>query len=48
MIDQVCLANFKCFEALELDFAPLTLLTGFNAGGQVDDDTVAAPAGSNA
>jgi predicted ATPase len=34
MIDQVRLYNFKCFEALELDLAPLTLLTGFNAGGK--------------
>ena len=34
MIDQIKLTNFKCFEALDLDLAPLTLLTGFNAGGK--------------
>jgi hypothetical protein len=34
MIDRITLTNFKCFEALDLDLAPLTLLTGFNAGGK--------------
>src|SRR5271167_2342181 len=34
MIDRITLTNFKCFEALNLDLAPLTLLTGFNAGGK--------------
>ena len=34
MIDRLTLKNFKCFEALDLDLAPLTLLTGFNAGGK--------------
>jgi hypothetical protein len=34
MINQIKLRNFKCFEALDLDLAPLTLLTGFNAGGK--------------
>ena len=34
MIDQIKLTNFKCFKALDLDLAPLTLLTGLNAGGK--------------
>ena len=34
MIDRISMTNFKCFEALDLDLAPLTLLTGFNAGGK--------------
>ena len=34
MIDQITLTNFKCFEALDLSLAPLTLLTGLNAGGK--------------
>lgn len=33
-IAQVALRNFKCFEALDLPCAPLTLLTGHNAGGK--------------
>src|SRR5580704_15013705 len=34
MISGVRLENFKCFEALDLSLAPLTLLTGFNAAGK--------------
>jgi energy-coupling factor transporter ATP-binding protein EcfA2 len=34
VIDQIRLTNFKCFESLNLDLAPLTLLTGVNAGGK--------------
>jgi hypothetical protein len=34
VIDQITLTNFKCFNALDLELAPLTLLTGFNAGGK--------------
>ncbi|WP_019644446.1 AAA family ATPase [Novispirillum itersonii] len=34
MIERILLGNFKCFETLALPVAPLTLLTGFNAGGK--------------
>lgn len=34
MIDQINIGQFKCFESLTLPLAPLTLLTGFNAGGK--------------
>ena len=34
MINSLRLENFKCFESLNLDTAPLTLLTGFNAAGK--------------
>jgi energy-coupling factor transporter ATP-binding protein EcfA2 len=34
MINSLRLENFKCFESLNLDIAPLTLLTGFNAAGK--------------
>lgn len=34
MIDKIKLKNFKCFSNLTIDFAPLTLLTGFNAAGK--------------
>lgn len=34
MIKRIELKNFKCFEALSLPLAPLTLLTGFNAAGK--------------
>lgn len=34
MIDQIHLDHFKCFESLTLPLAPMTLLTGFNAGGK--------------
>jgi predicted ATPase len=34
MITAIRLENFKCFELLKLDVAPLTLLTGFNASGK--------------
>jgi hypothetical protein len=34
MIRALTLQNFKCFERLRLDLAPLTLLTGFNAAGK--------------
>ena len=34
MIESLHLRNFKCFEALDLDLKPLTLLTGFNAAGK--------------
>ena len=33
-IAQISLRKFKCFEALDLPCAPLTLLTGHNAGGK--------------
>ena len=33
-IAQITLRNFKCFTALDLPCAPLTLLTGHNAGGK--------------
>ena len=33
-IAQINLRNFKCFAALDLPCAPLTLLTGHNAGGK--------------
>ena len=33
-ISNITLRNFKCFEALDLPCAPLTLLTGHNAGGK--------------
>ena len=33
-IAEITLRNFKCFEALDLPCAPLTLLTGHNAGGK--------------
>ncbi|MBF0438256.1 MAG: DUF3696 domain-containing protein [Magnetococcales bacterium] len=34
MLTHIHLTAFKCFEALSLPLAPLTLLTGFNAGGK--------------
>ena len=34
MINRLDLKNFKCFEELSLPFSPLTILTGFNAGGK--------------
>lgn len=34
MIDAIHLRSFKCFEKLDLPLAPLTLLTGLNAGGK--------------
>ena len=34
MIKQIVLRDFKCFNALDLPCAPLTLLTGHNAGGK--------------
>lgn len=34
MINRLSIRNFKCFEALSLPLAPLTLLTGFNAAGK--------------
>ena len=33
-ISQITLRNFKCFKELDLPCAPLTLLTGHNAGGK--------------
>jgi predicted ATPase len=34
MLTGLSVSNFKCFSALNLPLAPLTLLTGFNAGGK--------------
>jgi predicted ATPase len=34
MIERLTIQNFKCFEALSLPLAPLTLMTGFNAAGK--------------
>lgn len=34
MITGIYLKNFKCFKEVKLPFSPLTLLTGFNAGGK--------------
>lgn len=34
MINRLNVRNFKCFEALSLPLAPLTLMTGFNAAGK--------------
>lgn len=34
MLTHIHLTNFKCFRALSLPLAPLTLLTGFNAAGK--------------
>jgi predicted ATPase len=34
MIHEIVLETFKCFERLSLPLAPLTLLTGVNAGGK--------------
>ena len=34
IITSITLENFKCFEALELPCAPLTVLTGYNAAGK--------------
>ncbi len=34
MISCLHIQNFKCFEALSLPLAPMTLLTGFNAAGK--------------
>jgi hypothetical protein len=34
VIERISLSNFKCFETLDLDLAPLTLFTGFNAAGK--------------
>lgn len=33
-LTQVTLGNFKCFQSLSLALAPLTVLTGYNAGGK--------------
>ena len=34
MLTRIHIENLKCFETLSLPLAPLTLLTGFNAGGK--------------
>lgn len=34
MITRISLKNFKCFKELSLPLSPLTLFTGFNAGGK--------------
>ncbi len=34
MLTRIHLNNFKCFDALSLPLAPLTVLTGFNAAGK--------------
>lgn len=34
MLTQITLENFKCFSAVSLKMAPLTVLTGYNAGGK--------------
>jgi predicted ATPase len=34
MLTNIRLGNFKCFNSLSLNLAPLTLLTGFNAAGK--------------
>ena len=34
MITSITVEDFKCFEALELPCAPLTVLTGYNAAGK--------------
>ena len=34
MIQALSFRNFKCFSAIDLELAPLTLFTGFNAGGK--------------
>ena len=34
MITSITLEDFKCFEALELPCAPMTVLTGYNAAGK--------------
>lgn len=34
MLTTLRIDNFKCFDAVSLPLAPLTLLTGFNAGGK--------------
>lgn len=34
MITKISLGNFKCYDTLSLALGPLTLLTGFNAGGK--------------
>lgn len=34
MINALSIENFKCFDQLRLQLAPLTLLTGFNAAGK--------------
>ena len=34
MLKSITLQNFKCFESLELDCAPLTLLSGLNSSGK--------------
>lgn len=34
MLDRLHLDHFKCFEALTLPLAPMTLLTGFNSAGK--------------
>lgn len=34
MITSLEIRNFKCFDAVELNFADLTLFTGFNSGGK--------------
>ena len=34
MLTKICLTHFKCFERLELDCSPLTLLCGINGMGK--------------
>ena len=34
IVTSITLENFKCFEALEIPCAPLTVLTGYNAAGK--------------
>ena len=34
MIKNLKLANFKCFDELDLELAPLTLITGVNGMGK--------------
>ncbi len=34
MVQQIIINNFKCFDALDLEFRPLTILTGTNSSGK--------------
>ena len=34
LINSLSLKNFKCFEELDVKFAPITLLTGANSSGK--------------
>lgn len=34
LINSLSLENFKCFEKLDVKFAPITLLTGANSSGK--------------